>query len=315
MPRLIPFTAAALLAAACATVVSDQPVRISLATATPGGGFPVFGDAFSASLMQADPTLTIEPRHTKGSAENIPLLDDGKVDLALVAGEPAYEALSRPGGTRAKMKAVAAMYPTAGMFAVLADSPYRTIHDLKGKPVSWGARGSGFVNQAGYVLDALGLDRDRDFQAVYLERAGDGPALLREGKVAALWGGGLGFPMFVEVARTGARFIAPADSEVKLILAKHPFLKPVTLAAGSYPGQAQPIDSVGSWSFVYARADLPDDTAYRITRALHRAEASLAARLPQARETTVANTYKAVADPSLLHPGTLKYLREAGIAH
>ena len=88
----------------------------------------------------------------------------------------------------------------------------------------------------------------------------------------------------------------------------------MTLLAGSYQGQAEAIESVGSWSFVYARVDLPDDAAYRVTRALHHAEAKLAARLPQARETTAANTYKAVADPSLLHPGTLRYLREAGLA-
>ena len=47
---------------------------------------------------------------------------------------------------------------------------------------------------ARYVLDGLGLDRDRDFKAVFLERAGDGPAMVLDGRVAALWGGGLGWP-------------------------------------------------------------------------------------------------------------------------
>src|SRR6187399_2527595 len=128
------------LLASCATVVSNDPLKLSLATATPGGGFPVFGDAFAAAVKEADPTITIEPRNTRGSAENIPLLNASKVDLALVAGEPAYEALSGKAGAPAKMKAVVAMYPTAGMFVVRADSPYRTIHDLKGKAVAWGAK-------------------------------------------------------------------------------------------------------------------------------------------------------------------------------
>jgi TRAP transporter TAXI family solute receptor len=307
---------AAALLAACATISSDRPLTLSLATATPGGGFPAFGDAFARSLNEVDPALTIAPRNTAGSGENIPLLDAGQVDLALVAGEPAHEALSGKGRIPAKMKVVAAMYPTAGMFAVRAQSPYRSVHDLKGKAISWGARSSGFVNQAGYVLESLGLDRDRDFQPVYLDRAGDGPAMLRDGRVAALWGGGLGFPMFVEAARApgGARFIAPDDGEVRLILARHPFMKAITVPAGSYPGQDEAIESVGTWSFVYARADLPEDAAYRVTRALHLAERKLAARLPQARESTAANTWRALPDPSLLHPGTLRYLREAGIA-
>src|SRR4051794_17689505 len=64
---------------------------ISLGTATPGGGFPVYGDAFAAIMNAADPTLSIEPRNTKGSNENIPMLEHDQLDLALVAGEPSYE--------------------------------------------------------------------------------------------------------------------------------------------------------------------------------------------------------------------------------
>src|SRR5947207_948617 len=136
---------AAITVASCAVPVttervSDDPIKLSLATATPGGGFPVFGDAFAASLKEADPTITIEPRNTAGSAENIPLLDASKVDLALVAGEPAYESLAGKKGAPAKMKAVVAMYPTAGVFVVRGDSAYRTINDLKGKAIVWGAK-------------------------------------------------------------------------------------------------------------------------------------------------------------------------------
>jgi TRAP transporter TAXI family solute receptor len=208
------------------------------------------------------------------------------------------------------------MYPTAGMFVVRADSPYRTIQDLKGKPIGWGARASGFITQAGSILDALGLDRDRDFQAIYLERAGDGPAMLRDGRVAALWGGGLGYPSFIEAAKApgGARFVAPSPAEIERILARHPQMKAVTVPANSYAGQSQPIASVGSWSFVFARPDLPDDIAYRVARALHRGEARFAARLPQAQASTAANTYTAVADRGHIHAGTLRYLREAGVS-
>src|SRR3954452_23349707 len=75
-----------------------QKSLISLGTATPGGGFPLYGDAFAAAMNQADPTISIEPRNTKGSNENIPLLEKGELDLALVAGEPAYEAFMGLGG-------------------------------------------------------------------------------------------------------------------------------------------------------------------------------------------------------------------------
>jgi len=90
-------------------------------------------------------------------------------------------------------------------------------------------------------------------------------------------------------------------------------LKTLTIPAGSYPGQDAPIVSVGSWSFILARPTLPDDVAYRLAHALHRGEAALGRRLPQARETTAANTVGAAPRPELIHPGVRRYLREIGL--
>jgi TRAP-type uncharacterized transport system substrate-binding protein len=106
---------------------------------------------------------------------------------------------------------------------------------------------------------------------------------------------------------------ADAD-EIARIRAKHTFLKPLTVPAGSYPNQNAPINSVGSWSFVLARDNLPDDVAYRLARSLHGAEARFCKKLAQACETTAANTVAAAPSPELIHPGVLKYLREIGVA-
>jgi TRAP transporter TAXI family solute receptor len=260
-----------------------------------------------------DPTLFIEARNTKGSTENVPLLEQGKLDIGLVQGEVAHEALAGIGRPPADLKIVAAMYSTPGMFVVRADSPCRTILDLAGKPVAFGARGSGLVILARYVLDGLGLDADKDFHAIYLDRAGDGPAMVQDGRVAALWGAGIGWPGFTAVAEAGGRFIAPSREESARIRAKHGFLKSITIPAGSYAGIEAPLDSVGSFSFILARPTLADDTAYRLARALDRGAPALVARLDQARETTPANTAAAAPRPELIHPGTMRYLREIGI--
>jgi len=288
---------------------------VVLGTATPGGGFPVYRAAFADTVNETDPTLAIEQRNTKGSTENVPLLEDGRLDIALVQGEVAHEAFSGIGRPPTKLRIVAAMYSTPGMFVVRADTPYRRVEDLRGKPVAFGAKGSGLVILSRYVLDGLGLDQDRDFQAVYLDRAGDGPAMVLDGRTAALWGGGLGWPGFSTVAQgpAGARFIAPDAAGIARILAKHAFLKPMTVALGAYTGLDAPLPSVGSWSFVLARPDLSDHIAYRLARALHRGEAALARRLPQARETTASNTAAAAPNPDLIHAGVRRYLRELGI--
>ena len=74
-----------------------EPTRVTLATATPGGGFPFFGDNAAAVINETDKSLNVVTQNTKGSTENIGLLNEGKVDIALVAGEPAYEAFQAIG--------------------------------------------------------------------------------------------------------------------------------------------------------------------------------------------------------------------------
>jgi TRAP transporter TAXI family solute receptor len=207
------------------------------------------------------------------------------------------------------------MYSTAGMFVVRADTPCRSIDDLKGRPVAFGAKGSGLVVLARYVLEGLELDMNRDFHAVFLDQAGDGPKMVMDGRVAALWGGGTGWPGFAAVAGgpAGAHFIVPDAEGIRRIQARHPFLKTLTVPAGSYPGQVAPLVSVGSWALIMARPALADDTAYRLARALHRGQATLGRRLAQARETTAANTIAATTSPDLIHTGVLRYLREIGL--
>jgi TRAP transporter TAXI family solute receptor len=285
---------------------SNAQQTLVLATATPGGGFPVFGEAFASVLNAQEPALRIEPKNTKGSAENVPLLEAGQVDLGLVAGELATVALAKPGTA---LRIVTAMYSSPGMFIVKGDSPYRSISDLKGKPVVLGTEGSGITVLGHTVLDALDIPVNK----IILQKAADGPPMLMDGRAAAVWGAGVGWPAFAAIAKQGGRFIVPDAGEIKRILAKQPALQAVTLPAKSYAGQTQPLPSVGSWSYVFATEKLSVQTAYMLARAIHRAEAQLAARLEQARETTMANTLAAAPRQDLIHPGVLKYLSEAGL--
>src|SRR5579871_5705438 len=317
---LLVVTAVLSLAGAAAAEQGDKiisKITIVLGTATPGGGFPLYGTAFAEVMNAADATLAIEPRNTKGSNENIPLLEQDKLDIALVAGEPAYEAFfGLAGRPKTNAKILTAIYSSPGMFVVRADSPYKDISDLKGQPVAFGAKGSGLPILSRYILDGLGLKQDEDFQSIYLDHAGDGPAMVLDGRAAALWGAGIGWPGFTAVASSppGARFIAPDANELAQIRAKHSFLKALTVPANSYPGQTAPINSVGSWSYILVRNSLPDDVAYHLARTLHSVEGELCKKLAQACETTAANTVAAAPDIALIHPGVMRYLKEIGVA-
>jgi TRAP transporter TAXI family solute receptor len=277
-----------------------------LGTATPGGGFPVFGDAFAEIVNAQEPGLKVQTRNTKGSTENVPLLEEGKLDLALVAGEIASSALAKP---ETRLRIVTAIYSSPGVFMVRGDSAFRTISDLRGRPVVLGTQASGVTALGRTVLKSLEIE----VQPIVLEKAADGPPMLLDGRADALWGAGVGWPAFSALAKAGGRFIAPSAAEVERILSRELALQAVTLPAGSYPGQLSALPSVGSWSYVLSSDKFPEEAAYLIARAVHRAEAKLAARLEQARETTMANTIAAAPRPELIHPGVRKYLQEAGL--
>lgn len=208
----------------------------------------------------------------------------------------------------------AALYPTPGMFAVRADSRFRSIADLRDRPVVWNSRGSGLAVQGGYVMDGLGLDAEKDFEPIYVEQFSEGPQMVLDGRASALWGGGLRWPGFVMIAGGphGARFVVPDAEERARILARYSFMRHFTVPAGTYPGQPDPIESVGSWSFILARPDLDDDIAFRLALSLHRIEkAGMSPR--QLGQSTVANTLAALTDRAALHPGVARFYREQGL--
>jgi TRAP transporter TAXI family solute receptor len=294
----------------------DSAAKVVLATATQGGGFQLFGQNLAEVINATDPGLAVEAIATRGSRQNLSLLEEGKVDIGLVEGNAAREALDGIRRQRADLKILSVMYPNAGMFVVRANSAYRSIDDLRGQPVAFGTRASGLRILANDVLDGLGLSPERDFRQIILEKAADGPRLVLEGQAEALWGAGIGWPGFVKVTNgpSGARFIAPSSAEVDRILAAHPHLRRMSVPAGTYRGQDLQIDSVGLWSLILVRRDLSEELVHRLARAIHLGEAALVQRLDQGRYTTARNTAGEVP-PDRLHPGVERYLREQGLLH
>jgi len=287
---------------------AETPLR--LGTSTPGGGFTLYGERLAqAANAQAGETL-VAPVGTSGTAENLKLLADGRLDLALIQGAAASQALAAEDASG--LRIVFAMYPSPGMLAVPRDSPARRFEDLKGQPVVFGVRTSGLVLLARQVFGAIGMDVDRDFQAVYVGQAAESPERVISGEAAGLWGAGEGWPGFARLAASprGARFLGPLPEQIPRILTAHPFLTAMAAPGGAYPGLEADLPTVGSWNLILGRLDLPAERVRRFADAVHAAAKELAAALPQAAMTTAARTAQAAPTAALIHPGTAGLLRE-----
>ncbi len=139
---------------------AGENLRLVLATATPGGGFPAYGEALAAAIREVNPDITLDLRASKGSTENLDLLRSGQVDLGLVQGEYAYEALAGQGAAPA-ITVVAPVYAAPGLFVVPADGPVAAFTDLRGRPVALGTRSSGLTAMGRTILRGAGLDPEQ----------------------------------------------------------------------------------------------------------------------------------------------------------
>jgi len=312
--KLIPVTILHVMLAIAPAAIASDVTTISWATATKGGGFQLFGQNLADVINVTDSRLRVEPLATKGSRHNLKLLETGEVDVGQVEGNAARVALDGIGRPPANLKVLSVMYPNPGMFVVRGDSTYERIEDLKGQPIAFGTKASGLRILVNDVLDGLGLQPDKDFQQIILDKAAEGPKLVVSGEAEALWGAGIGWPGFVKVADgpAGGRFIPPSQEQIQRILEKHPHLKKMTVPAGTYKGQQDDVHSIGLWSLILVRPDLDDESVYRLARAIHKGHEALVSRLPQGRYTQAANTIKYVP-AERLHPGAARFYREMGL--
>ena len=290
-------------------------VVLRLGTASTGGGFIIYAGAFVNGVRLANPDISIRPVATAGSVENVPRLEAGELDIGLVFGEVAQERFNPPSGPPTGLKVICTVYLSPGMFVARADTRYRTIEDLRGRPVIWNGRNSALAIQGRYIVSAIGLDPDRDFESVYTQGLVEGPPMILEGRASALWGAGKRWPGFVKIANApyGARFITPDADQIDRIVGQHKFMERVEIPPRRYPGQSEPLRTVGSWSYVLARPGLDDAAGYALAVALRKLERSSTLFEGQLAESTARNTLGALPRPDALHPGVARYYRELGL--
>jgi TRAP transporter TAXI family solute receptor len=287
------------IASAQSIATSDRP--IILGTSTPGGGFALYGEILERILNRRSGRTLMTAKPTRGTAENLALLKSGEIDAALIQGTAASEIFEE--GPASGYRVLFAMYPSPGMLAVPKASPATKLEDLLHQPVVFGVGTSGLVTLGRQIYAGIGIDIDRDFQAIYVEQAAESPKIVLAGKAAGLWGAGEGWPGFETLARSpgGARFIGPTPDQIPKIVAKYPLLKPMEVAVGAYPGIDRPLPTVGSVNVIMVRAELDDARATAFVKAMRDAAPDLAAALSQASFSTYANTLTSVPSEAMLH--------------
>jgi TRAP transporter TAXI family solute receptor len=310
--RLMSGVIAAGLSLTALPALADDFVNI-LTGGTSGVYYPL-GVAISKVITDKVPGTRPSVQATKGSVENLNLIQGGKGEIGFTLGDSLAAAVA--GSTDAGFKApldnvrtLGAIYPNYVQIVASEESGIRTLADLKGKRVSVGAPKSGTELNARAILAAAGLSYEDLGKVEYLDFAQSVELMKNRQLDATLQSAGLGVASIRDLAVSVPITVVavPADVVEKL---GQPFFA-ANIPAGTYEGQSADVATVAVPNFLVTRADLSDELVYNLTAAIFDNLDSLVAAHAAAKGITLDAAAK--GSPAPLHPGAIKYFTEKNV--
>lgn len=310
--------AAALLFGIFAPASAAPRVRLSIVTGGTGGVYFILGGGLAKLISLNIPGVEATAEVTSASVDNMRLIGAKRADIAMTLADTAFDAFKGQEAFRGSPVPAVTLSPLYNNFnhlVTIEGSGINTIADLRGKRVSVGSPGSGTEVTALRLIEAGGLDPDRDFRSK--DRLGIAPSVdaLRDRKIDAFfWSGGLPTSAVLDLATTpGLRIkLIPLDSLLPALQKKYGTLYfRATIAKEYYLGLPANVPTVGTVNLLVVHRDFDADLAYQITRLLYEKRPELAQVHPEAANITVVGV--AGRSPLPFHPGAARYFRERGV--
>src|SRR6476646_5210941 len=199
----------ALAAVAAATLALGGAVAqqraIAIGTGGTGGVYYPIGGALANLISKTYPNMQATAQVTGGSVDNLKLINSGQSELAFSMADAALDAFNgvdKFKGTKVPLRTLMVLYPNIMHVVTIEGTGVNTLADLKGKRVSTGAPGSATEVMAFRVIEAAGLDKDRDMKRERLSVA-ESVNAIKDGKIDAFfWVGGLPTASVTDLANT-----------------------------------------------------------------------------------------------------------------
>lgn len=288
---------------------------INILTGGTSGVYYPMGVALSKIYNDEIEGAKASVQSTKASVENLNLIQIGRGELGFALGDSvnsAWQGDKEAGFPQKldKLRGLAAIYPNYIQIVASKDSGIRSLDDLKGKRVSVGAPHSGTELNARRVFSAAGLSYD-DFGRVEYLPFGQSVELIKNRQIdATLQSAGLGVASIRDLSTSIDITIVPIPADVAQAL-NNPAYISTTIPAGTYEGQDTDVATVAVVNFLVTSADVPEETAYSMTRTLFENRDRLEAAHAAGRQIKLENALNGMPLP--LHPGAERYYREAGL--
>jgi uncharacterized protein len=294
-----------------------QQVRLSISTGGTGGVWYPMGGAMANVLSKHLPNAAVTAEVTGGSVDNIKLLASKQAEIGFSMVDTAWEGLNGSGKfkERVPMRTLAVVHPLVMHVVTTEGRGIEKIADFKGKRVSTGSPGSGTEIMALRILEAHGLNPEKDIVRERLSVAEAANALKDRKLDAFMHAAGVPLPAVTDVAATPGIRIRLIDHAggLEAMRAKYgPIYAAGTIPARSYPGQDKDNLTINVWGVLLVRDNMSEKLAYDIVKTLFEKHGDIVLAHREAANMTLENqTIGASAVP--WHPGAVKYFAERGV--
>ena len=303
---------------ASAGMAQPKDQFMSLATSSVGGSWFPLGGAMASVITKQYPGLKITAEVTGGTNDNLKLIKNQKVELALSTNSSAFLAFEGKAPFKQKianMRGLLGGHMIVWQVYTLKKNGINKIGDLKGKRISLGAAGSIGNSVGKIVIEAHGLKMNKDWSPEYISH-GDGPGALRDGRVDAV--------LIISSTPTGAVtditstgdvvFLNPDPAVLEKLLKERPYWSRASIPAGAYKGVDKEIPgSFGISTILLAEKSVSDAVAYAIVKTLLENAEALSAANKLGSEWNKNVATRGVTGVVPFHPGAEAYLKEKGL--
>ena len=292
--------------------------NLSIATGGTGGVYYPMGGGIAAVLSKHVPGMQATAEVTGGSVDNLKLIGSGKPYVGLSMADAAQDALRGEGkfsGNKLGVRTLMVLYPNRMHVVTVEGRGIAKMGDLKGKRVSTGSPGSATEVMAFRLIEAAGLDKDKDMQR---ERLGVAESVnaMKDGKIDAFfWVGGLPTAGVTDLANTPGtkiKMVDHADTVAPMNRKYGNLYVEDVIPKDTYRGMDADNHQATVMNILVAHESMDDKTAYNIVKTIFDKRDDLIAVHKEARNFKL-ESQKASASPLPYHPGAAKYFAEKGV--
>jgi uncharacterized protein len=297
---------------------AQQGLNIAIATGGTGGVYYPLGGGMANVLSKHVPGMQASARVTGGSVDNLKLIGSQQSEVALVMVDAALDALKGEDkfkGSPVDVRTLMVLYPNRMHVVSMEGTGVEKMSDLKGKRVSTGSPGSATEVMAFRVIEAAGLDKDKDMRR---ERLGVAESVnaLKDRKIDAFfWVGGLPTAAVTDLGATPnvkIKMIDHADTVDKMNKKYDNLYTTGVIPAKTYPGQDKDNSIAVVQNILVANAKMSDKVAYDIVKTFIEKRDELVAVHAEADSIKLENQ-SPKNSPIPWHPGAVKYFSEKGL--